>query len=120
MTRVSLPLMAKAIEAYTYTSDTIPSDSLTRAAELGLAKSTMSPDDPFGCVNRAYYACMHPEDSEVRDDYRSGTGAWEEVGKYLKFQPGLESLAMDLLSGLMGLSPGQEVPPVSEESYEMG
>lgn len=73
----------------------------------------MSPDDPFGCINHLYFASLDPQKQEVRDDFRAGMGAWEEVGRYLKFQPGLEVLAQDLLRGLMGIGHGQEVPPVS-------
>jgi hypothetical protein len=63
---------------------------------------------------------MHPESSEVRDNDRSGIGAWEEVSRYLKFQPGLEVLALDLLRGLMGLGVRETVPPVSLNIAELG
>lgn len=112
-TQPSLPLIAEALNAYSKPTDTLPADVIARMEELKLPPSTMSPDDPLGCVNRLYYAHMNPGEDDVHDDWRRGVGAWEEVGKYLKFQPGFERLAGDLLRGLMGVKEGIEVPPVS-------
>lgn len=113
----SLPGIAEAISAFSTTTDNLPLSSLARISDLGLPTSTMSPDEPLGCVNRLYYAHMNAETEDVHDDWRNGVGAWDEVGRYLKFQPGVEILAQDLLRDLMDVKVNEEVPPVSLKTF---
>jgi hypothetical protein len=84
-------------------------------AQLGLKPSTMVPNDPFGCIHRAYYLHMNPEIEDVHDDWRNGIGAWDEVGRYLKFQPGLVRMAEDLTRSLLDVKAGEQIPAVSRD-----
>jgi hypothetical protein len=73
----------------------------------------MKPEDPLGCLHRAYFMHGAAGTADPGTDYKLGTGGWGEVGRYLKFQPGLHKLADDLLRYLLKVPPGQSVPPVS-------
>lgn len=111
--RLSLPRTADVISAFSDPTDTLPLSTIARLSELDMPPSDMAPDDPIGCVTELYYAHLHPETEDIQDDWRNGVGAWAEVGKYLKFQPGLERLARDLVGELMGIGAGKDIPPVS-------
>lgn len=110
---VSLSRTADVLNSFSRPGDTLPPDSISRLEELDRAPSSMQPENQITCVDRTYFLHSDPEHYDVLDNWRDGVGVWKEVGKYIRFQPALERIAMDLLRFLMGLKWDEEVPPVS-------
>lgn len=97
--------------AYSKPGDVLPAETIERLETLGRLPSTMQPDDPLTCLDRAFFLHTMPN-SEIRNEWRQGIGAWDAVGKYLKFQPGLVRLAEDLVRQLLDVKWDEPVPLV--------
>lgn len=88
----------------------IPYDSHVRLGERNLPIPEHLPRDRLACMDSTYYALRDPERNDIGREWRQGIGAWQAVGQYMHFQPGLVRMARDLMREMWGLKWGDEVP----------
>lgn len=97
----------------TFVADTVstPEESLAILDSLSLPRPEMRPDPHLFCVDTVYWQHVQPELSDLHTSWRHGTGVWQSVGQYMRFQPALVRLADDYLRYLFGTPRDNPLPP---------
>ena len=70
------------------------------------------PDDHVACVDMLFYFVEQTHRYDMNREYTFGQGAWNRVGKHMKWQPGLKELSNRYLRMVFGLKDDdQNIPP---------
>jgi hypothetical protein len=92
----------------------LPPGSQTVLTKLNVTLPEMVPDNHVACVDVTMFMLVEPERWDVTHEWVAGDGAWQAVGRHMRFQPHWLNLAEVYLRRTFGVAEGDAIPPVSE------
>lgn len=92
---------------------TLPPGSQTVLTRLNVTQPEMVPDNHVACLDVTMFMMVEPERWDVTGEWVAGDGAWQAVGRHMRFQPFWLNLAEVYLRRTFGVAEGDAIPPVS-------
>lgn len=93
----------------------LPAGSQAVLTKFNVTAPDVVPDNHVACVDLTLLMQVEPDRWDATGEWVSGDGAWQAVGRHLRFQPHLLDLAESYLRRVLEVAQGEEIPPVSPE-----
>jgi hypothetical protein len=108
---VSIPRIVKLLREKH--NGVAPPESLAILDKFNKPHPVLGPEDHLACIDVTYWFLEQPDRFDLHQEWLSGEGVWNRVGRHIRFAPGLYQLADQFLRYELGLGTSESIPPVS-------